>query len=126
MVTLEPPELVRVSVKVLLLPVCTVPKLRLVGLAPRLPGVTPVAETAILSVGLEPLLVTAIFPLTAPAEFGANTTLNVGLLWPAVNVRGRVRPFTLRPVPVTVVCEIVTLDPPELVSVSVRVLFAPV
>ena len=41
-VTLVPPELVRVSFKDLLFPITTLPKARLVGFAPSCPGVTPV------------------------------------------------------------------------------------
>jgi hypothetical protein len=44
-VRLEPPELVKVSGRVLLFPDCTLPKLTLEGLAPRMPAVTPVPWT---------------------------------------------------------------------------------
>ena len=77
MVTLKPPLLVRVSESVELLLICTLPKLRLVGLADNDPGVTPVADSGILSVGFEALLVMAMLPLTLPADDGANATLKV-------------------------------------------------
>ena len=41
-VTLEPPELVKVSDRVVLLPICTLPKLRLIEVAATVPGVAPV------------------------------------------------------------------------------------
>ena len=102
------------------------PKLRLVGLALRVPGATPVAEMGIFSVGLEALLVIARLPLTVPAACGANTTLKLGLLWPGSKVKGRLKPFILSPAPVTLACEMVSLEPPVLVSVSVKVLLFPV
>lgn len=125
MVTLEPPVLVRVSDSVELLPICTLPKLRLDGFAPSAPAVTPVPERGMLSVGFEPLLMIARLPLTLPADDGANTTLKV-LLCPAVRVKGKLRPLTLNPAPVAVACEIVTLEPPELVTVSDRVELLPI
>ena len=105
---------------VLLLPTCTLPKVKLVGLALRVPGAVAVPESETLKLGLEALLVMMRLPVGVPAVVGANTTLN-DLLAPAARVRGNVRPLTLNPVPVAVACEIVTLDPPLLVTVSERV-----
>ena len=59
-------------------------------------------------------------PVGVPDVVGANTTLN-DLLAPAASVRGNVRPLKLNPAPVAVACEIVTLEPPLLVTVSVSV-----
>ena len=103
------------------MPVCTFPKLRLDGFAVRVPGATPVPERAMLSVGLEALLVREREPLAAPADCGANTTLKLGLLWPGAKVKGRFKPFMVNPLPVTAACVMVTLEPPELVRVSARV-----
>jgi len=102
------------------LPVCTLPKLRLDGFAASAPGVTPVPDKGILSVGLEALLVREKEPLAAPADCGANTTLKLGLLWPGVKVKGRFKPFMVNPLPVTTACVMVTLEPPELVRVSAK------
>ena len=102
------------------------PKFRLVGFALTSPGVTPVPETRTFSVGLEALLVMTRLPLTPPADCGANTTLKLGLLWPGPKVKGRLKPLMLYPAPVVVACVTVKLEPPELVSVSVKVLLLPV
>jgi hypothetical protein len=66
MVTLDPPELVRVSDAVWLLPVWTLPKLTLEGLALSDPAVTPVPERATAREGFDALLVTARPPVAAP------------------------------------------------------------
>ena len=59
------------------------------------------------------LLTKEMSPLTAPLVIGWNTTLKT-VLCPAARVSGRVSPVMLKPLPVTVACEIVRLDPPEL------------
>jgi hypothetical protein len=92
MVTLEPPELVRVSERDLLLPTCTVPKLRLVAV--RVPGVTPVPESGMPRVGFDALLVTERFPEAEPPVVGVNVTLKL-TLWPAARVAGKVSPVKL-------------------------------
>lgn len=98
--TLVVPVFVIVSDSVPLLPVLTLPKLRLVGFAVRAPGATPVPDTGIVSVGLLAVEVMVRVPLTAPPVPGANETVKF-VLWPAFNVRGVVIPLTLKPVPVT-------------------------
>jgi hypothetical protein len=118
MVRLEPPELVRVSDKLELLPTWTLPNARLVGFAVSVPGVTPVPESGMLRLGFEPLEVMVTLPLAAPLVVGANEIVNV-VLWPAVNVRGRVSPLKLNPAPLAAAAEMVRLEPPELFRVSV-------
>jgi hypothetical protein len=78
-VTLEPPVLVTVSERDLLLPTVTVPKLRVFGFAPSVPCETPVPESAIFRVGFEALDVTAMLPFALEAEAGVNVTLKVVL-----------------------------------------------
>ena len=90
--------LVTVSDRVCLFPTVTVPKLRLVGLAPRVPGVTPLPDNGMVRVGLEALDVTVRLPATFPADDGANETLKVALC-PAVSVTGVVIPVKLNPDP---------------------------
>ncbi len=77
MVSAEPPAFVSVCESVLLVPVPTFPKLRLVGLAVRSPGVTPVPDKAIFRVEFDALLIRARFPLTVPLDWGEKSTLNV-------------------------------------------------
>jgi hypothetical protein len=111
---------------VLLSPTCTLPKLRLAGLALRVPGAAvPVPDSGTLKLGLVASLVMVKAPLALPTDAGAKTTLNV-LVAPAAKVRGRVRPFTLKLVPVAEAWLMVTLDPPEFVKVSCNVLLEPV
>src|SRR5208283_647112 len=119
MVTVEPPVLVTFSDKDVLLPTVTLPKLRLVGFDASAPGVTPVPDNGIVSVGFDALEVMVTLPLAPAAEVGANETLKV-VLCPAVRVTGAVMPLRLNPVPLIATCEMVTLDPPVLVTVSDR------
>ena len=79
MVTLDPPELVKVSDRVWLLPTCTLPKLRLVAVAVSDPGVTPVPESGTVKVGFDALLVTERLPPADPPAVGVNVTLKVAL-----------------------------------------------
>jgi hypothetical protein len=119
MVRLDPPVLVSVSDKLVLLLTWTLPNARAVGLAPSAPGVTPVPESGMLKLGFEPFEVTLTLPLAAPLAVGEKSTVN-DVLWPAVNVRGRDRPLRLNPVPLAVAAEMVRLEPPVLVSVSLN------
>lgn len=119
-VTLDPPVLVTFSVRFELFPTSTLPKLKLEGFAVSAPGVTPVPDKAMLSVGLLALLMMARLPLADPALEGAKVTLT-DLFWPAASVKGSVNAPRLKPVPLSVACETVTLVPPELVMLTLRV-----
>jgi hypothetical protein len=124
-VTLDPPELVSVSEAVWFLPVCTLPKLTVDGLAVSAPGVVPLPESAIAREAFDALLLTLTPPVTAPLVCGANAIVKL-VLCPAARVSGKVIPLTVNPEPVAVTCEMFTLDPPELVSVSDAVWLFPV
>ena len=63
-------------------------------------------------------------PLTLPLEVGAKL-MDAATLCPGANVDGSAMPETLKPAPVTESCEIVTLVPPELVSVVVSACVLP-
>jgi len=80
-----------------------------------------VPQREMLSAGFKALLVRERVPLDAPTDCGANITLKLGLLWPGAKVKGRFKPFTVNPEPVTAACVMLTLEPPELVRVSVKV-----
>src|ERR1700732_4904451 len=95
------------------------PKLRLAGLAVSAPGVTAVPETGMVRVAFEALLDIETLPLALPPDCGAKVTLKVALC-PAVKVTGRFMLLMLKPAPVTGACVMVTLEPPELVTVSCR------
>ena len=81
-----------------LFPTVTLPKPRLVGLAPSVPGVTPVPDRGMVRVGFEALEVMVRLPLALPADDGANDTLKVALC-PAISVTGAVIPLKLNPEP---------------------------
>jgi len=85
---------------------------------------TPVPDSAISAVVLDPLMVSEIWPLTAPGVVGANLTPKE-LLWPGARSNGSVSPVMLKPVPVTFACEIVIEVAPEFCRVSVWVALAP-
>ena len=117
--TLELPVLVTVSDRDCLLPTVTLPKLRLVGFDPSVPGEIPVPANGMDRVGFDAVEVTVMLPLALAADCGANVTLKL-VLWPAVSVTGAVIPLRLNPVPLIPTWEIVTLELPVLVIVSDR------
>lgn len=65
-VTLTPPVFVIVSDNAELLPTVTVPKLRLVGFAVSVPGVTPAPDNGIDNVAFEAFEVTISVPVAFP------------------------------------------------------------
>jgi hypothetical protein len=75
-------------------------------------------------VGFEAFDVTVRLPLALPADCGVNVTVKVAL-WPAVRVIGVVTPLRLKPAPLIPTWEIVTLEPPVLVTVSDRACLLP-
>ena len=123
-VTDVPPVFVNVSERFVLLPTCTLPNPRLLGLGDNVPGVTPVPESGMLRLGLPPLEVMVTLPLAAPPVVGANFTEN-DVLWPAFNVTGKLNPLRLYPAPLALAAEIVRLVPPVFVRVSARVELLP-
>jgi len=95
-----------------------------VGFAASAPGITPVPESGMLKLGFAPLEVMLTLPLAAPLAMGEKSTVN-DVLWPAFIVKGNVRPFKLNPLPLAAAAEIVRLVPPELVSVSDKLVLLP-
>src|SRR5207237_9287459 len=73
---------------------------------------------------LEALETTERLPVTLPAEFGAKTTPKVKLC-PGIKVSGRFNPLTLKAEPERLAWVMLTLEPTELVSVSVWVELLP-
>lgn len=111
-VTLEFPLLVSVTLKVLPLPIGTLPKLKLVGLAPsNCVDASPVPVNEIANGELGPLLTRETEPLTLEVDCGENATFNV-VLPPATMVAGTAKPLMLKPVPDALAWEIVTLAVP--------------
>jgi hypothetical protein len=112
----EPPEFVSVSERVAVVPEGTLPKLRLAGLEARWPGVVPVPASGRLREELDAFEVTVKPPFMVAADVGENATVKL-MLWPGLKVAGTLRPLVLK-LDVAAAAEIVTLVPPEFVSVS--------
>ena len=120
------PVAVRVPEAVLLVPTTTLPTATGAGETLSCPAAdVPFPLTAIVSVGLDPFDVTVTVPLAVVAVSGANVTLNVALR-PAPRVTGVAIPLSVKPVPVIPTCEMVRLEPPAFVKVSVSCCVVPV
>jgi len=98
----------------------TLPKAKLAGVTANCPAAVPVPDSGMFKLGSDALEATAKFPLELPAEDVAKVTLKV-MLCPEVRVTGGLRPVTPKAAPVTVSWDMVTLEPPTLVTVSDRV-----
>ncbi len=116
-VTDDPPVLVNVSDKLLLLPTWTLPNARLVGFAVSAPCAIPVPESGTESVGLLALELMVSVPLAAPAADGAKVALKV-VPCPALSVIGRLGPVKLNPLPLAAALDTVTLSSPVFVTVT--------
>jgi len=121
---LVPPELVRVSVRLVLLPICTLPNARLDGFAPSWPCAVPVPDRGTDNVVLLAFDWIASVPLDAPTTVGAKMALNVAVC-PGLSVTGRAGPLKLKPVPLADALDRLTAVPPELVTTTAVVLFVP-
>jgi len=113
-----------VSDCVLLTPTATFPKLTLVGTT-EICAWTPVPLSAIVAGEFVAVLVMVTLPERLAALAGANVTLNV-VDFPAARVSGTVIPATLNPVPLSPICETVTLELPVFVNVTFCVVLLPV
>jgi len=118
------PVAVRVAVRVLLVPTVTLPKFKAGALEVSWPAGIPLPDSAIVKRGFEAFETIAIPPLVLPPILGVKRMLKV-MLCPLFRLRGKLRPYKLNPAPVTVVCEIVTVELPELVNVSCWVRLLP-
>ena len=113
----DPPVLVSVSDKLVLLPTWVPLNARVVGFAASAPGVAPVPDSGMLKFGFAPVEVIFTLPLAAPLAVGEKSTVN-DVLWRAPNVSEGASPLTLNAAPLAVAVEIVRLVPPELVRVA--------
>jgi hypothetical protein len=108
------PAFVRVTLKVLLFPTPTFPKLRLEVLVVRSAvAAIPVPLKETMLGELERSLITVILPDKAPAAFGEKTTSNVDC-FPAPITIGSEIPVIFTPAAVVFVCVTVRFDPPPL------------
>ncbi len=92
-VTVDPPEFVMVSDRVLLWFTVILPKLNGEVVAVSDPSAAAVPDNETVSEGLVASLATVSVPVGVPAVTGVNTTLN-DLLAPAARVNGAVTPLT--------------------------------
>ena len=102
----------------------TVPRFMLAGESDSVPAVAPVPLSATFTVGFEAFEVIDRVEVMAPAVAGANVTDRF-TLEPAARVYGKVMPLRLKPDPVTLAAETLTLEPPVLDTVSVCVWLLP-
>jgi len=118
-VTLEFPVLVTVTVFVEDKPAFTLPKARLVALNERVcEAATPVPVNAIAVGEFGALLTIDTDPVTLPAEAGLKTILKF-VDWLAPNEIGKANVLVLKPLPAALICEIVSVPVPLLVSCTV-------
>jgi hypothetical protein len=108
MLRLALPGLLTVTDWVLVMPTVTLPKLTLVGTT-EIWGCTPVPASEIVAGELLALLTTV--------TLGENPTSSE-TLWPADSVTGGVTPLAVKPAPLTLICEMLTLEFPVLVNVT--------
>jgi len=99
-----------------LVPTTTLPRFKVVGVAVNCPAVAlPVPDKGIVKV--EALEEIVMLPLTVPGDCGVKVPLKVALC-PAASVTGVLIPLTPKPAPLAPTRDMVTLEPPVLVTVS--------
>ncbi len=119
------PLAVRLPLSAELDPTVTLPKLRLVGETANVPAAVPVPESATFSGEFDAFDTTDRFPLAAPAMVGVKVAVNVTLSF-GVRLMGKpLNPLMEKPAPLKFACEIATVDPPVLASVSDRLALLP-
>jgi len=84
----------------------------------------PVPDSAMV-LGDDAVLVTVTEPVSLPATLGLKITLNV-VLCPALRLTGVLAPVIANPVPLSLICEIVTFEFPEFVKVTFCVAVDPI
>lgn len=120
----DAPLAVKLPLSAALDPTVRLPKLRLVGDTAKVPAAVPDPESGILRGEFDALETTERLPLAEPALAGVKVAVKV-TLWFGLRVTGKVSPLIEKTDPVTFACEMVTDDPPVLVSVSDKFLLAP-
>jgi hypothetical protein len=116
MLRLALPGLLTVTVCVLVMPTVTLPKFTLVGTT-EIWGCTPVPASEIVAGELLALLTTVTLPVELPTRLGENPTSSE-TPWPTNRVTGGMTPPAVKPVPLTLICEMLTLEFPVFVNVT--------
>jgi hypothetical protein len=122
-VRLEVPVFVSLTLCVPLCPTITFPNVNADGATVK-PVCVPVPVMAIAKGELEASLTIVRLPAIAPADVGANLICTV-LLWPTPIVPEGFPPITVKPAPVKVAPDIVTVPSPVLVTVKLCVAVFP-
>ena len=122
-VRLAVPVLLKETLRLLVVPSVTLPKLMLVGFVVSCPCV-PVPLSEMVVGELDASLMSETLPVALPAAVGAKVAVK-DVLCPVVRVRGSVRPLIENPLPVTLAWVIVRLAVPELLKLTVRLLVVP-
>jgi hypothetical protein len=112
------PVFLRVTVNDEVVLTCTLPKLRLGGVAVSGPRMVPVPLSGMERFGSDALLVTEIEPLAAPDTVGANVTVRT-FVAPTANVNGVDTEASENPAPEMLTLETVNDTVPVLLSVTV-------
>jgi hypothetical protein len=121
----DEPLAVRLPLSDELDPTVTLPKLRLVGETAKVPAAVPVPESAMLSGEFDALETMDRLPFTAPAAVGVKVAVKVRL-WPELRLMGKPpNPLIEKAAPVRFAAEIVTVDPPVLLTVSDKFVLLP-
>ncbi len=105
-------------------PTAKLPKLNVAGETANWPGALPVPESVMLSGELDASDTIDTMPLADPEPVGAKVTEKV-TLWFEDRVAGNVNPLTEKTAPETLAWDMVTVDPPVLVTVSGLLLLLP-
>jgi len=113
------PVLLTFIVCVFVLPTGTLPKLALAGTRESCGcSCTAAPDSAIIAGEFVALLTTETLPVTLPTAVGAKAIFNEAFC-PAAKVRGSVSPLAVKPAPETLSCEMLTLELPVLLKVTV-------
>jgi hypothetical protein len=123
-VMLAPPLFVKLAGWLCFVPIATLPKFKVAGLAVKAPGVVPVPVTPAVRTPSEALESTVRVPDAAPDLVGEKATLRV-VFRPAASVIGNTGVLRLKPGPVTAAAVMVALVPLELLIETVRLWLVP-
>jgi hypothetical protein len=119
-VTLLEPEFSNFTVCEFVVPIGTLPKLALAGVAVKADSPTPSPLSPIVTGESFALLVTFKLPVTLPTTFGANVTSTI-VVCPGASTVPLFPPLAVIPAPLVVIPESVTLEVPVFLNVTAKV-----
>lgn len=119
-VTLREPEFSNFTVCELIVPMGTLPKLALAGVAVNADAPTPSPLSPIVVGEFVALLVTLALPVTIPTVFGANVTSTIAVC-PGASTVPLFKPLVVIPAPLGVIPESVMLEVPVFFKATAKV-----